>query len=184
VLGALAQAFPGRIPAASQGTMNNVLIGGDDPFRSRRYAYYETICGGAGGGPQGPGASAVHTHMTNTRNTPIEALELHYPLRVRRYAIRDVSGGAGAAPGGAGVIREIELLAPAHVSILSERRETGPPGIAGGADGMLGRNTTASPGGASEPAPAKFSMSMDPGTVITVETPGGGGFGPAEESKK
>lgn len=178
-LGALARAFPDAIPANSQGTMNNVLIGGEDPWRGRRFSYYETLCGGAGAGPGHAGASAVHTHMTNTRNTPIEALELHYPLRVRRYALRDGSGGVGAARGGDGVVREIELLADAHVSILSERRARGARGLAGGANGEAGRNVVTA-GGREKALPAKFSAPMKVGTVVTVETPGGGGYGGTE----
>lgn len=179
LLAALAPAFPDRIPAASQGTMNNLLVGGSDPIRGR-FAYYETICGGAGGGPRGPGASAVQSHMTNTRNTPIEALEMHYPLRVRRYALRGeagVGGGSGARPGGLGVVREVELLAPAHVSLITERRTHRPPGLAGGQPGAPGRNTITTAGGAPQEAPAKFSAPLSAGDVVIVETPGGGGWG-------
>jgi len=139
LLAALAPAFPDRIPAASQGTMNNLLIGGWDPVRGRRFAYYETVCGGAGASPRGPGASAVHSHMTNTRNTPIEALERHFPLRVREYGLRAGSGGEGGHRGGIGVVRSIELLAPARVSLISERRTHAPPGLAGGGPGAPGR---------------------------------------------
>jgi len=177
LLGALAAAFPDRIPATSQGTMNNLLIGGEDPIRGTRFSYYETICGGAGASPSSPGASAVHTHMTNTRNTPIEALELHYPLRVRRYALREGSGGRGARKGGEGVIREIELLAPAHVSVVSERRRTAPPGLAGGCAAAAGRNVLALPAEPPADARAKFSRELPVETVVTIETPGGGGHG-------
>lgn len=177
LLGALAPAFPDRIPAASQGTMNNLTIGGEDPTRGARFAYYETLCGGAGAGPGRPGADAVHSHMTNTRNTPIEALEWHYPLRVREYALRDGSGGAGREPGGRGVIRAIELLAPAHVSLITERRRHAPPGLAGGASGAPGRNRLRHADGREEELPGKFSRQCEAGDVLIVETPGGGGFG-------
>lgn len=177
LLGALAPAFPDRIPAASQGTMNNLTIGGYDPFRENSFAYYETICGGAGGSPHAPGASAIHVHMTNTRNTPIEVLEMHYPLRVIRYALRNGSGGAGRHPGGDGVVRSIELLAPAHVSLLSERRRHTPYGLAGGKPGTTGCNSLRLPDGTDQQLPAKFSGSCEAGTIITVATPGGGGWG-------
>ncbi len=177
LLGALASAFPDRIPAASQGTMNNLLIGGSDPIRGGRYAYYETICGGAGASPAAEGTTAIHSHMTNTRNTPIEALEMHFPLRVRQYAIRAGSGGRGEHAGGDGVARTIELLAPAHVSILSERRSRGPWGMAGGADGTGGLNLIDKPGEPAQAVAAKFSGVLPAGTIVTVETPGGGGYG-------
>ena len=138
LLKALAQAAPDRIPAASQGTMNNLTIGGWDAAREREFAYYETICGGMGARPNGDGLSAVHTHMTNSLNTPIEALEYAYPLRVRRYAIRKGSGGDGLQRGGDGTIREIELLADAQVSLLADRRTHAPYGLQGGAAGKTG----------------------------------------------
>ncbi|HXG23555.1 MAG TPA: hydantoinase B/oxoprolinase family protein, partial [Chthonomonadales bacterium] len=177
LLGALAPAFPDRIPAASQGTMNNLTIGGYDPFREDSFAYYETVCGGAGGSPHAPGASAIHVHMTNTRNTPIEALEMHYPLRVRQYALRNGSGGAGLHPGGDGVVRSIELLVPAHVSLLTERRQHAPYGLAGGEPGITGCNSLRLPDGTDQQLPAKFSGSCEAGSIITVATPGGGGWG-------
>ncbi len=177
LLGALAPAFPDRIPAASQGTMNNLTIGGEDPTRGARFAYYETLCGGAGAGPGRPGADAVHSHMTNTRNTPIEALEWHYPLRVREYALRDGSGGAGREPGGRGVVRAIELLASAHVSLITERRRHAPPGLAGGGSGAPGRNRLRHADGREEELPSKFSGRCEAGSVLIVETPGGGGYG-------
>lgn len=177
LLGALAPAFPDRIPACSQGTMNNLLIGGWDPFRERGYAYYETIAGGAGASALAAGASAVHSHMTNTRNTPIEALEMHYPLRVRQYRIRDGSGGAGTQPGGDGVVRSVELLADAHVSIVSERRRHNPPGLEGGEPGARGRNSVELPDGTCEHLDGKTSVVLQTGTLVTVETPGGAGYG-------
>ena len=128
VLGALAQAIPDRIPAASSGTMNNVVIGGVDPRTGSAFTYYETLAGGLGGHPKGPGLSAVQAHMTNTKNTPVEALEHAYPLRVRRYAIRTGTGGAGASPGGDGLIRAIEALAPCRAALLTERRASRPYG--------------------------------------------------------
>ena len=181
VLGALQPAFPDRIPAASQGTMNNVLIGGFDPIRNRGYAYYETLCGGAGASPDSRGASAVHTHMTNTRNTPIEALEMHYPLRVRRYAIREESGGSGAHRGGDGVVREIELLAESQVSVVSDRRTHAPPGIRA-ESGKPGRNQLKEPNGDTAEIPGKWSSFRAAGTVVIVETPGGGGWNRSHEA--
>src|SRR5947199_5720669 len=141
VFKALAQALPERIPAASQGTMNNLTLGGIDPATGSPWAYYETLGGGAGGSPAGPGASGIHCHMSNTRNTPAEALEYHYPLRVRRYALRDGSGGEGRHPGGMGVVREVELLGAAAATLLTERRARGPYGLRGGGDGQPGADS-------------------------------------------
>lgn len=177
LLGALAPAFPDRIPASSQGTMNNLTIGGYDPRRQGGFAYYETICGGSGGAPRQSGASAIHSHMTNTRNTPIEALERHYPLRVLDYSLRESSGGAGSQAGGDGIVRRLELLADAHVSLLTERRRHAPPGRAGGKEGAPGVNSLTSPEGVEEPVGGKISRSCPAGTVVTVQTPGGGGWG-------
>ncbi len=178
VLGALAQAAPRRVPAASQGTMNNITIGGSDHRTRSAFAYYETLAGGAGGGPGGPGGSAVHTHMTNTMNTPVEALEYAYPFRVVEYRIRRGSGGAGIHGGGDGLVRSVEFLGPATATILSERRSRGPWGMNGGADGMPGRNRMHRAGtGPIEELPAVVSTSVGPGDVLTVETPGGGGWG-------
>jgi N-methylhydantoinase B len=187
LLGALAQACPDRIPAASQGTMNNLTIGGWDPKRGLPFTYYETLGGGAGAAPAHGGASAIHSHMTNTLNTPIEALEFAYPLRVRRYAIRRGSGGGGRHRGGDGLVRELELLAPATVSLLTDRRRFPPYGLEGGEPGAPGRNTllpatTADGGVPSRPAaehelPGKTTLTALPGDVIRIETPGGGGFG-------
>jgi N-methylhydantoinase B len=122
VLGALAQALPDLIPAASLGTMNNLTVGGQDCEQGTPFAYYETVGGGAGGGPQGDGLSGTHVHMTNTLNTPVEALEYAYPIRVRCYVLRQGSGGDGLHRGGDGLVRDIEFLCPATVTILSERR--------------------------------------------------------------
>jgi N-methylhydantoinase B len=177
VLGALTRALPERIPAASTGTMNNVSIGGHDPFRGRAFAYYETVGGGAGAGPLGDGLSGVHTHMTNTQNTPVEALEMAYPFRIRRYELRRESGGGGAHRGGDGLVREWEFLTPADVTVIAERRRRAPWGLAGGGDGQPGR-TTHQPAG-SEPVelPSKVHLRVGSGDILTLESPGGGGWG-------
>ena len=174
---ALAQAAPNLLPAASQGTMNNVTIGGADPVRSRPFAYYETLAGGAGASPLGQGLSAVHSHMTNTRNTPVESLESHYPLRVLEYAIARGTGGAGEHRGGDGLVRRVELLTECRVSLLTERRLHPPFGVNGGGDGAPGLNSLTDPAGAAVTLPGKWSGSCPAGTVITLRTPGGGGWG-------
>jgi N-methylhydantoinase B len=174
---ALARAIPSLIPAASQGTMNNLTIGGWDADREREFAYYETIAGGMGARPNADGLSAVHTHMTNSLNTPVEALEYAYPLRVRRYAIRRGSGGGGKHWGGDGVIREIELLADARVSLLADRRKFAPYGLAGGGEGKKGRAELIEDGGKRRKLPGKFSIRAKRGDRILIETPGGGGHG-------
>jgi N-methylhydantoinase B len=174
LLRALARAAPERIPAASAGTMSNLAFGGTVGARS--FAYYETIPGGAGGGPTRPGASAVQTHMTNTANTPVEALEAYYPIRVRRYARRWGSGGRGRHPGGDGVVREIEFLAPAQVTLLSDRRRLPPYGLAGGEPGSPGRDWLLR-GRRRVRIPAKTVIDVVPGDRLRIETPGGGGFG-------
>jgi N-methylhydantoinase B/oxoprolinase/acetone carboxylase alpha subunit len=176
LLGALAQAIPDRIPAASSGTMNNLSMGGRDPRRGRPYAYYETVAGGMGASAAGPGPSAVHTHMTNSWNTPVEALEHLFPLRVRRYGIRAGSGGAGAHRGGDGIVREIEFLSEAEVTLLSDRRIRGPYGMAGGGAGKPGRNVVIR-AGRERPVGAKSSFGVRAGDVLRLETPGGGGWG-------
>jgi N-methylhydantoinase B len=177
LLAALARALPRRIPAASCGSMNNLACGGFDAARGRPFSYYETIAGGAGAGPHGPGESAVHTHMTNTMNTPIEALEADLPLRVRRYAVRRGSGGAGRWRGGDGVVREIEFLAPAQVTLLGERRRSGAPGASGGAPGRPGRDALLRADGKVSRLAAKGSLRVAAGEGIRIETPGGGGWG-------
>jgi N-methylhydantoinase B len=169
VAGALAQALPDRLPGASHGTMNNLAMGASET--GRRWDYYETIGGGMGAGRTGGGLSGVQTHMTNTLNTPIEVLEARYPLRVRRYALRHGSGGAGQRPGGDGLIREYEFLEPAQVSLLTERRRHAPWGIAGGRPGAPGRNLLNG-----YELPAKCQMSVKPGDRLRIETPGGGGW--------
>ncbi len=176
VLGALARALPDQIPAASLGTMNNLTVGGYDPERRMGFAYYETVGGGAGASPAGDGLSGVHVHMTNTRNTPIEALEYNYPVRVRRYALRRGSGGAGQYRGGDGLIREIEFLCRATVTILSERRRTAPYGLHGGRPGMQGRNRLIR-GEEEKDLPGKVEIQVEPGDLLSLHTPGGGGWG-------
>ena len=177
VLGALARALPDRLPAASQGTMNNVTFGGIDPRSGRRFAYYETLGGGMGGRRGLPGLSGVHTHMSNTRNTPVEAIEHYLPLRIRRYALRQGSGGAGAFPGGEGLVREYEFLTDTSVTVLSERRRRAPYGAQGGAPGSRGRNTLIRRDGREEPLPGKTELHLHAGDRLRIETPGGGGWG-------
>ena len=176
VLGALAQALPDRIPAASQGTMNNLTVGGYDAERGAPFAYYETLGGGAGAGPAGDGLSALHVHMTNTLNTPIEALEYAYPFRVRRYALRRGSGGRGLHHGGEGLIRDIEFLVPCSLTILSERRQTTPYGLRGGEPGKPGRNLLIREGRGQE-LPGKAEVQVHAGDILSLRTPGGGGWG-------
>jgi N-methylhydantoinase B/oxoprolinase/acetone carboxylase alpha subunit len=172
LLGALAHAAPGRIPAASSGTMNNLSFGGWDPVRRKSFAYYETIAGGMGASALHEGLSATHTHMTNSWNTPIEAFEHLYPLRVRRYRIRENSGGRGLHRGGDGIERELEFLTSADVTILSDRRERGPYGLHGGMAGAPGRNLLGK-----ATLKAKTAFAAKPGDRLRIETPGGGGWG-------
>ncbi len=174
---ALAQAAPDRVPAASSGTMNNLTIGGSDPRTGHPFAYYETVAGGMGARPGVHGTSGIHTHMTNSLNTPAEALEYFYPLRVRRYAYRKGSGGAGKYRGGDGLVREIEVLAPAQVTILSDRRRIAPYGLARGRPGATGRNSLSRADGRVEELPGKCNFQVSPGDVVRIETPGGGGWG-------
>jgi N-methylhydantoinase B/oxoprolinase/acetone carboxylase alpha subunit len=181
VLGALAQALPQRIPAASQGTMNNLTLGGVDTRSGARqgqsFAYYETAGGGMGARDRLGGLSGVHTHMSNTRNTPIEVLEHALPVRVVRYALREGSGGRGEYDGGDGLVREIELLSPASVTLLTERRRFQPYGAAGGQPGASGRNMLIHPDGSEEILPAKVQLELAAGDRLRLETPGGGGHG-------
>jgi len=174
---ALAQALPARIPAASQGTMNNLTIGGIDTRTGLEFSYYETVAGGMGARPSLDCMSGVHTHMTNSLNTPAEALEYAYPLRVREYRLRRGSGGKGKQRGGDGVVREIETLVPARMSLLADRRKRGPYGLHGGADGEVGQNKI----NGTEIA-AKSSHQLQAGDRIRVETPGGGGFGSRDKT--
>lgn len=177
LLKALARAIPGRIPAASQGTMNNLTFGGTDPRHSGGpFAYYETIAGGTGGGPGHAGNSGVQSHMTNTLNTPVEVLEHVYPVRVHCYALRRGSGGAGKFPGGDGIVREIETLTDMQVAILSDRRKLAPYGLAGGSPGKPGENELIVRGRPRR-LPSKCSLRIPAGAIVRVETPGGGGWG-------
>ncbi len=202
LLRALAQAIPERIPAAASGTMNNLTIGGIDlrrddlrrddlrngelcegdpreanPRTHQPFAYYETIAGGMGARPGKPGVSGVHTHMTNSLNTPAEALEYAYPLRVRRYSLRTGSGGNGKHRGGDGIVREIEVLTDCSVTLLADRRTVGPWGLAGGGDGSLGTASVIRHDGSVEAMPGKFSTRLRAGERIRIESPGGGGWG-------
>ena len=181
LLAALAHALPELMPAQSQGTMNNLAIGGADPATGEPFAYYETMAGGMGGAPAAAGLSGVHVHMSNSLNTPIEALEHAYPMRIMHYALRRGSGGRGLHPGGDGVRRDVQLLTDAEVSVLSERRERGPRGLAGGEDGAPGRNTLVEDGRA-RPLPAKITFRAPRGAVIRLESPGGGGWGPSPQN--
>jgi len=177
LLRALAQAIPDRIPAAASGTMNNLTIGGVDPRTGEPFAYYETVAGGMGARPDKAGVSGVHTHMTNSLNTPAEALEYAYPLRVRKYSLRAGSGGLGKFPGGDGTVREIEVLTDCDVTLLADRRSRGPWGLSGGKDGTPGRTFVAHADGTVEEMPGKFSTRLHAGERIRIETPGGGGWG-------
>jgi len=169
VCGALAPAAPDRIPAASQGTMNNLAMGARG---GNEWDYYETLAGGMGAGPGWPGRSACHSHMTNTLNTPVEVLERHYPLRILRYARNRGSGGEGKYRGGDGMVREYQFLEAAELSILSERRTHAPWGLQGGGDGRPGRNLLDG-----EVLPGKVQTKVRAGQELRIETPGGGGFG-------
>ena len=176
----LAEAMPDRIPAASQGTMNNFTFGGVDPRTNQPVAYYETVSGGMGARSTMDGLSGVHTHMTNSLNTPVEALEHSYPIRVVRYSLRPGSGGRGKWRGGDGVIREVRFLAKAHVTLLSDRRKFPPYGLSGGEPGAVGLNILTRSDGSSEPLPSKFTTWVQPGDVLSIQTPGGGGWGTVE----
>jgi len=178
VLGALAKAIPDRIPAAAQGTMNNVIFGGNGPGND--WVYYETLAGGMGAHTQGRGLSARQCHMTNTKNSSIEVLEMHYPIQVREYAIRSGSGGKGIYDGGDGLVREWEVMQDCHLSLLTERRSSEPYGLAGGEAGQCGSNRLWRRGRWSE-LPVKGSLNLKKGDRIRIETPGGGGFGQVEK---
>ena len=176
VFGALSQALPGKIPAASQGTMNNITIGGIDPRNGKPFAYYETIAGGMGAAAGNDGESAVHSHMTNTLNTPIEALEYSFPFLVTEYSIRRGTGGRGLYRGGEGLVRDIHLLSEAEITVLSERRRHRPYGLYGGEPGAAGRNIVQHSGKRIEKG-GKFSATLQKDDIIRIETPGGGGYG-------
>jgi N-methylhydantoinase B len=178
LLKALARAVPLKIPAASSGTMNNLSFGGLDPRTGEHFAYYETIAGGMGARPSADGLSGIHTHMTNSLNTPIEALESAYPVRVRRYSLRRGSGGAGRFRGGDGIVREIEFLTDVRGSILSDRRRFGPYGLSGGKPGRPGKNELRLPGARKKVVlPSKTAFEAPAGSVLRIESPGGGGWG-------
>jgi N-methylhydantoinase B len=176
LLRALAQAVPEKIPAAASGTMNNLTIGGVDARTGAPFTYYETIAGGMGARPGKGGVSGVHTHMTNSLNTPAEALEYAYPLRVREYSLRAGSGGAGKFRGGDGIVREIEVLADCEVTLLADRRTRGPWGLSGGSAGAAGKAWLTRTDGSVETMPGKFSARLSVGERIRIETPGGGGW--------
>ncbi len=176
VFGALARALPDRIPAASSGTMNNLTIGGIDPRTARPYAYYETIAGGMGARPGRDGLSGCHTHMTNSLNTPVEAIEQALPVVMTRYTLRRGSGGGGRRRGGDGVIREMRFLAPAEVTLLADRRDGAPWGAQGGDPGLPGEDHLTR-GGSTERLAGKFRRRVEEGDVLTIMTPGGGGWG-------
>ncbi|MBA7646158.1 hypothetical protein ES703_53920 [subsurface metagenome] len=176
LLGAFSKAIPEKIPAASSGTMNNVAFGGYDPMRKRSFAYYETIGGGMGAGSDSSGISGVHTHMTNSLNTPLESLENYLPLKIKTYCLRKGSGGQGQHPGGEGIIREYEFHVPAQVTIISERRKFSPYGLQKGKSGKRGKNTLFTKG-KKVPLKSKCNFKVQPGDLLRVETPGGGGYG-------
>jgi N-methylhydantoinase B len=176
---AFAQALPDLMPALSQGTMNNTTIGGVDPRSGNPYAYYETVGGGMGAGPTGDGLSAVHVHMSNSLNTPVEALEHAYPFRVATYSIRRGSGGVGLHRGGDGLRRDLEILGPARVALLSERRVAGPAGARGGSSGTPGANVLIRDG-EERPLPGKATFSVEAGDILSIRSPGGGGWGTPE----
>jgi N-methylhydantoinase B len=184
LLRALAQALPQQIPAAASGTMNNLTIGGIDPRTGDPFAYYETIAGGMGARPTKPGISGVHTHMTNSLNTPAEALEYSYPLRVRQYSLRRGSGGGGKHRGGNGIVREIEVLTDAEVTLLADRRLRGPWGLNGGQEGTPGKTCVIRLDGTVEELPGKFNIRLNKGERIRIQTPGGGGWGTQVRSPK
>jgi N-methylhydantoinase B len=183
LLRALSKAIPDRIPAAASGTMNNLTIGGIDPRTGKPFAYYETIAGGMGARPTKSGVSGVHTHMTNSLNTPAEALAYAYPLRVLQYSLRPDSGGAGKHHGGDGIVREIEVLTECEVTLLSERRVLAPWGLSGGGDGSPGKTSVIRNGGSVETMPGKFSTRLRKGDRIRIESPGGGGWGLADKKQ-
>jgi len=177
LLRALQPALPDLVPALSQGTMNNLTVGGIDPRTGRSFAYYETMGGGIGAGPRRDGMTGAHSHMSNSLNTPVEALEHAYPFRVERYAVRRGSGGQGRHRGGDGLIRELRLLADARVGLLTERRIDGPAGAEGGAAGRPGRCTHVDAEGREHELPSKTTLDLLSGDVVSIRSPGGGGWG-------
>jgi len=177
LFGALAKAIPERIPAASCGSMNNVAMGGMDPRFQTPFAYYETIAGGAGATPFGQGGSAVHTHMTNTLNTPVEALEHAYPMQIGTYRICELSGGKGVYSGGNGLVRSYVFTTPTQVTLLTERRHSRPYGLAGGEAGQPGKNILVGVDGKRKELPGKINLEVQAGECLEMTTPGGGGWG-------
>jgi len=183
LLKAMAAALPGRIPAQSCGTMSNLTFGGRDPRAGAPFSYYETIGGGMGASPSGPGLSGVHTHMTNSLNTPVEALEQDYPLRVVRYSLRQGSAGAGRHRGGNGIVREIRLLVPGQVSIFAERHRFAPQGLSGGRPGKPGKAWCQGIG-LRRRIGSKVTLRLRAGESIRIETPGGGGWGRPQRRRR
>ncbi len=183
VLGALAKALPDCIPACSQGTMNNLLFGGYDPYRKRSFVYYETIGGGAGACADADGASGIQIHMTNTRNTPVEAIESAYPVRVLEYRIAERTGGAGKHRGGDGILRSFQFLTETTLTLLTERRRRAPAGVQGGKPGKRGQNLLHIEG-EMDAEIVKGVVRVPPGTVLTIRTPGGGGYGEPTPRKR
>jgi N-methylhydantoinase B len=181
LLAAFAEALPDLVPALSQGTMNNTTVGGLDPRTSRPFAYYETVGGGMGAGPEGPGLSGVHCHMSNSLNTPVEALEHAYPFRVTHYGLREGSGGQGTHQGGDGLRRDLALLTDATITLLSERRVRGPSGRSGGGPGAPGRNILTVEGEERD-LPGKVTLRVPAGSILSIRSPGGGGWGTQEEA--
>ena len=181
LLSALSQALPELMPASSQGTMNNLLVGGHDLDRNKPFVYYETIAGGMGARPTKDGISGIHTHMTNTMNTPVEALEFAFPLRLKKYALRRGTGGDGKYKGGDGLVRDVEFLSPARVTILSERRKFAPPGFHGGHHGETGENVLLRGGYEEVHLAGKETLDVETGDVLSIRTPGGGGWGAPED---
>jgi N-methylhydantoinase B len=183
LLHALAKAIPSLIPAASQGTMNNLSFGGRDwRHGGAPFTYYETIAGGVGAGRGHAGASATHSHMTNTLNTPTEVVEHTYPVRVRKYALRRGSGGRGQFSGGDGIIREIEMLADVQIGLLTDRRKVPPYGLSGGLPGKVGKNELIVEGRIRK-LPSKCSFYAPAGSILRIQTPGGGGWGAVQREK-
>ena len=174
VMGALSAAAPELIPAASHGSMNNLAMGSTGDSKHPAWDYYETIGGGMGAGKLSDGLSAVQTHMTNTLNTPVEALEMSYPVRINRYQVRSGSGGKGQHSGGDGLVREYEFLVPTHVTLLTERRSHQPWGLQDAMPGASGENRLDG-----RLLPSKVSLMVEPGQIISIKTPGGGGYGQA-----
>jgi N-methylhydantoinase B/oxoprolinase/acetone carboxylase alpha subunit len=181
LFGALSKAIPDRIPAASSGTMNNLTIGGVAIEGGKGYAYYETVAGGMGARPGKDGLDAVHTHMTNTMNTPVEALERYFPFRLSRYEILRGTGGRGRYRGGDGIRRDMRMLSDATVTVISDRRISSPYGLQGGEKGAPGRNVLIRKDGSERELPSKVQVRLRAGETLSIRSPGGGGYGHSEE---